>query len=368
MQEIICNLHMHTTYSDGHANHAQIAEAAWKAGIDAIITTDHNVWVNGLEGYYPLKDVPQGNRFPTGKSKNLRVLLLIGEEIHDPLRQPQKNHLLAFGANQELAPFSDDPQQLINRIRQAGGAAYIAHPFDDAMPSIGEDDLSWVDWDIEGFTGIELWNGMSEIKSVSHSRLQAIFYAFFPSYMPHQPLDRTLKLWDQLLASGKKVAAIGGSDAHALPLHLGPIKRTVYPYEFHFRCVNTHLLLGEDLTGNLEVDRQKILEALRQGHAFIGYDLPAPTRGFRFNAQGRHAVVEQGDEISLESGVTLQVRLPQKSECRLLAGGKVLKSWRDREICSLTVNHPGAYRVEVYIHYLGARRGWIFSNPIYVRD
>jgi hypothetical protein len=366
MQEIICNLHMHSTYSDGHATHAEIAAAASRAGIDAVIVTDHNVWVNGLEGYYPLEGSPQ-EQSPAGSAANRRILVLVGEEIHDPLRDPQKNHLLAFGANQELALYGADPQRLINRIRQAGGLAFIAHPFDDAMPAFGEDDLSWVDWQIDDYTGIELWNGMSEIKSVSKNRLSAIFYAFFPRYMPHGPLERTLKLWDSLLSKGRQVVAVGGSDAHALPLRLGPLRRTIYPYEFHFRCVNNHLLAPAPLTGSLSADRQAVLDALRQGHAFVGYDLPTPTRGFRFTAQGREGIAQQGDTIPLLSGVTLQIRLPQKAECRLLANGSLVKTWRDREICSLSINQPGIYRVEVYIQFLGARRGWIFSNPIYIR-
>ena len=30
-------------------------------------------------------------------------------------------------------------------------------------------------------------------------------------------------------------------------------------------------------------------------------------------------------------------------------------------------NQPGVYRVECYIQYMGAKRAWIFSNPIYLR-
>lgn len=353
MHEITLNLHMHSTYSDGHATHAQIACAAARAGIDAIIVTDHNIWVNGLEGYHT--------------HNNQRVLVLVGEEIHDPLRSPQKNHLLVFGANQELSLYAANPQTLLDRVKQSGGFAYIAHPFDDSMPFIGEDDLSWVDWQVDGYAGIELWNGMSEIKSVAPNFLSAIFYAFFPKYLPHGPLTRTINLWDQLLSTGKKVTVIGGSDAHALPMHLGPLHRTIFPYEFHFRCVNTHLLLPSPLTGDLSSDRRMVLESLRQGKSFVGYDLPASTRGFRFTAQGKDGTVTMGDDISLLSGVTFQVRLPQKTYCRLLLNGKEVKSWRDREICTHIANAPGIYRIEAYIDYLGKRRGWIFSNPIFVK-
>jgi hypothetical protein len=37
-------------------------------------------------------------------------------------------------------------------------------------------------------------------------------------------------------------------------------------------------------------------------------------------------------------------------------------------VCAHTATLPGAYRVEAYIDYLGLKRGWIFSNPIYIRE
>ena len=58
MHEIIVNLHMHTRYSDGSGTHKDIAEAAMKTGLDAVIVTDHNVLVQGLEGYYRSAPAP----------------------------------------------------------------------------------------------------------------------------------------------------------------------------------------------------------------------------------------------------------------------------------------------------------------------
>ena len=56
MHEIVVNLHMHTRYSDGSGTHRYIATAALKAGVDVVIVTDHNVLVNGFEGYYKEKN------------------------------------------------------------------------------------------------------------------------------------------------------------------------------------------------------------------------------------------------------------------------------------------------------------------------
>jgi hypothetical protein len=353
MQELVVNLHMHTRFSDGYACHAEIARAAIQANLDAIIVTDHNVWVNGLEGYFQ-----EGRR---------RVLVMIGEEVHNQARQPQKSHLMVLGANRELSTYASDPQQLLDKVRQSDGLSFLAHPFEDALPAFGEPDISWVDWNVNGYTGLELWNGMSEFKSVVKNKAQAIFYAFYPQYIAHSPLQRTLQKWDELLVGGMRVVAIGGSDAHATPMSLGPLHRIIFPYLFHFRGINTHLFIETPLTGDTTTDRRLILDALRQGHAFVGYDLPASTRGFRFTAHAKEGVFNMGDEVSIRAGVTFQIRLPLKAECRLIHDGRVIKTWREREISTHVTTQPGVYRVEAYLPYLGVRRGWIFSNPIYVR-
>ena len=354
MHEVLVNLHMHTPYSDGHGSHGAIVRAAMQAGIDVVIVTDHNVLVQGPEDYY--------------KNGDQRVLLLVGEEIHDQVRDPQKNHLLVFGVDKELAPLASDPQTLMDAVTQAGGISFIAHPVDPAAPAVGETDISWVDWQVRGFNGLELWNGMSEFKSLLKSKLHAIYYAYNPNRVARGPFPRTLQIWDELLSEGKKVFAIGGSDAHALPASMGFLRRTLFPYEFHFRSINTHLLLPEPLTGELYEDRQMILQALKRGCAFIGYDLPASTSGFHFLAHGKERIAQMGEEVSAKYGVTFQVRLPRRVECRLLKDGKVVKTWHKRETCTYISAETGIYRIEAYIQYKGQRCGWIFSNPIFVRE
>lgn len=353
MEELITNLHLHTHYSDGTGSHQDILAAAMRCGLDVVIPTDHNVYVQGMDGY--LRD---GNR---------TVLLMCAEEIHDPARQPQKNHLLVFGANRELAPFAPDPQNLLDQVQKAGGLSFIAHPNDHAMPAFGETDIRWENWDVYGFTGIELWNGFSELKDVSHTLLQTVFHAFFPGAIAHGPLPETLAKWDELLARGGRVVAVGGSDAHALRKAFGLFHKTIFPYDYHFGAINTHLFTPEPLSGDLNADRRMVLQALRDGHAFVGYDRPAPTRGFRFSAQGAENAM-MGDTVRLQDGITLQIRLPGEAECRLLKDGEVIQSWQNQEVCAHITTQPGVYRVECYIHYLGKQRGWIFSNPIYIRE
>ena len=353
MHEVIINLHMHTRYSDGSGLHKDIAAAAFKAGVDVVIVTDHNILVNGFEGYY--------------KEKNKKILMLIGEEVHDQARDPQKNHLLVFGANREMATFAENPQNLINQVRDSGGLAFLAHPDDPEAKAFKETDISWEDWSVQNYTGIELWNALSELKTIVPTKLHGAFYALFPSLVAHQPIPNTLLKWDELLSYGRPVVAIGGSDAHALLMNLGPIYRVIFPYEFHFRTVNTHTLLSEPLSGDVNTDRMLIYKAMAAGHCFVGYDMPAPTKGFRFNAQGRDASVSMGDEIPAKGGVTLQAKLPSAAEIQLLKDGQVIQTWKNQTACTHITTEPGVYRIEAYRRYLGKRRGWIYSNPIYVR-
>jgi len=354
MEEIVTNLHMHTTYSDGTGSHADIAAAAIAAGLDVVFTTDHNVLVKDYTRYYQ-----HGGR---------RLLMIVGEEVHDRTLNPQKNHLLVLGADRELSNFAPDPQILINQVNRNNGICFIAHPYEESMPSFDETAITWERWDLEGYTGIEIWNNLSELKTRAKSLLKTGLYAFIPELMAKGPSLDALKKWDELTRAGKRVVAVGGSDAHNLKIHKGPLRRTIFPYEFHFRSINTHLLLAEALSGDVTQDQRTLLNAFRSGHAFVGYDLPASTRGFRFTVQGRDQSGIMGDEITLNNGVTFQIRLPFANPCRLIKDGEIYKKLEGRDIYTQIINQPGVYRVESYLNFLSEERGWIFSNPIYVRD
>lgn len=352
MEELLLSLHMHTRYSDGSGSHKDIGEAALKAGIEAVIVTDHNVWVQEIEGY-------------TQKGKR-RALVLVGEEIHDHTLKPGKNHLLIFDANRELSKYAANPQQLINQVNTSGGLSFIAHPIDDPLPQFHEASFNWEDWDVKGYTGIELWNQMSEFKTRSTTSLKAIFHALFPRYMTLAPLERSLKLWDELLSKSKTpVVAVAGNDAHANRVSAGPLSKIVYPYEYQFAALNNHLLVPKGLCGEINADRRLIYEALARGNLFLAYDLPHSTRGFRFSVNHNDGQFWMGDTIKAESGMTFQVRLPIRTHMRLIKDGKVIREHDDREVVTHISKEPGIYRVEVYIDYLGRHRGWIFSNPIY---
>ena len=353
MHETRFALHIHTFYSDGSATHQELINIAEKADLDGLITTDHNIWVNGLDGYYM-----------HGKKK---TMLLVGEEVHNQTLDPPGNHMLIIGAEKEMSSFAVDPQRLIDQTNQNNGLTFIAHPVENTLEMFHERAYSWRDWDIHSFTGIELWNQLSEFKSVTHDLFSAIINAFFPKRMSLGPLDQTLKLWDELIAvRNRPIVAVGGVDAHMLIKKFGFIKIKLYPYLHHFKSITTHILIPNPLSGNFPDDRNQILNALKNGHCFVAYDLPASTNGFRFSVHNDDGKFIMGDSAKIKGGMTFQIRLPQKAYCRLIKDGNLIKEWTDREICTHITKEPGVYRVEVYLPYKGKLRGWIFSNPFYV--
>lgn len=351
--EAVGNLHNHTPYSDGALYHHDLAKAALQAGLDFVIVTDHNVWVPGLEGVYT-------------DNKGSYVLLLTGEEIHDIGREPQCNHLLVYGAQKELSPLASNTQTLIDSVEKAGGLCFLAHPFEVAAPAVGAESIPWENWDVSGYTGIELWNYMSDFKRLLTSKTAAIRYAYYPEIGIQGASPDTLQKWDEILSCGNKVVAIGNADAHGNTYSMGPIYRCVFPYEFLYRAVNTHVLLEHEMVGETQSDADLIYSAIRQGHCFVGYDQAHPTNGFRYTAQGEESVACMGDEIKMGMGVTLQAAAPTRCNMRIIRYGETVKRVDDATHIMHITRQAGAYRVEATIEFKGKSRGWIYSNPIYV--
>ena len=342
------NLHMHTVHSDGKKTHRELACIAEEAGLDYLVVTDHNVLVADAEGWY-------------GKT-----LVLVGEEVHDTQRKPQSSHTLCFDIRQDVAGYGGDPQRLIDAVAAQGGFAFLAHPFErDTVPFLPEPNISWRDWQVSGYAGIELWNYMSEFKGSLKSKAHAVLYAFFPALMASGPYPETLLKWDELLQT-RPVAVLGGSDAHGNTYHLGPLAREVQPYDYLFRCVNTHLLSEQPLTGDVKHDRAAIYGALRSGRGFVAYEQPGAAAGFTFWARSGDGEATMGETLAMQGMVELQVACPLPADIRLLRNGQVVARAQGRRL-TLIAPQAGAYRVEAYRRHSGRRRGWIFSNPIYVR-
>ncbi len=375
------NIHMHTTHSDGFGSFEDLIDGAVKGGLDFVYVTDHNVLVREQEEGY-----------------RRGVLTLVGQEVHDTQREPSGNHLLCLGVEADVSSHAPDPQQLIDAVNRQNGLTFLAHPIEEATELFSKC-YPWQSWEVTDYHGVELWNYLSGFRGFTTSYLKAALVGFFPWLFPVGPLPDMLAKWDELTQK-RPVVALGGTDVHAVKYRLGPISRRFLCYEESAKALNTHILTEEPLRGpqskgsfdyrepNTAHDRSLVLEALRRGHCWLGYDLVASTEQFRFWAvderkgtgqvadpqeepQTDHteALAVMGDSVSLTEGMTLKlhVQSPAVADIRILRNGRVVTQGYTAAL-TYQVRDGGVYRVEVWKQRWGKPRGWIFSNPIYVNQ
>lgn len=340
------HVHMHTVHSDGTGTYDDLRRAAHQAGLHFLVVTDHNVMVPEEEGYQD------------------GLLVLSGVEVNDLERQPLGNHLLCLGVRENPVPYAPDPQRLIDAVHGQGGMAFLAHPL-ERNSHLMQDTHPWHDWEVTGYQGVELWNYMAELRQYASSRPRAVAVAYLPALFSAGPLPEMLEKWDEL-SQARPVVAISGSDAHAFIFQIGPLRRVVYSYRHCLRTVNTHILNPAPLTGDLAADRAAVYAALAAGHCWTGYDLIGDTTGFRFAARSGSHLAIMGDTLVADGPVRLEVNLPGRAELRIVHNGQVKHTTTAHTHC-FVATQPGVYRVEAWRQAWFRPRGWIFSNPIYVR-
>jgi hypothetical protein len=346
--ECVGNLHIHSLFSDGAGTVPEIARSAQKAKLDFIILNDHDYMTDSLhldeEGFY-------GD-----------VLALIGLEIGG-----RYHHYLAYDLKGMVKGESLGPQQVIDRVHAQGGFGFLAHPFEKGMP-FQENSMAytWNDLSVTGYTGICIWNFSSRWKERVKTPFHGLYHLLFKARTLKRPSRETLSFWDGL-CQHKKVAAIGGSDAHGSLFNWGPLCFTPLTYEYGLNSINVHLLLGKGLSKDFFEAKRQIYDALRKGRVFIAHEQLALARGFRFYYSGEDGVrMGMGEEGPFQPG-TLFIDAPDKGEIRLLKDGAVVRMWRGHKAC-FRIEEKGVYRVEVFRRLLFfGWRPWIFSNPIYLR-
>jgi hypothetical protein len=346
--EYIGNLHIHSTYSDGAGNVSEIAQSAKKAGLDFIILNDHDYMTDNLhledEGFYK------------------GVLALVGLEIGERF-----HHYLAFELKEMVRSESLAPQEVIDRVKAQGGFGFLAHPFEKGMPfeekSIA---YTWNDLSVTGFTGVCIWNYTSRWKERVKSPIHGLFFLLFKSQMLKGPSGKTLSFWDGLCQK-RRVAAIGGSDAHGAVFKWRGLRFTPLSYDHLLNSINVHILLNRPLSKEFKEAKEEVYEVLRQGRLFIAHDNLAPAKGFRFYYVSEDGLcLAMGEEQVFQPG-TLFIKTPKDAEIRLLRNGTLIKRWRG-DNASYRIEEKGVYRVEIYRYlFVFGWRPWIFSNPIYLR-
>jgi hypothetical protein len=342
-------IHLHSTYSDGTGTVPEIAAAARANALDYVLLTDHDTLEardRGEEGWHD------------------GVLVLVGEEV-SPRRE---NHYLAFGLEKPIDHRGLTPQQIVERVEQAGGFGFLAHPFSRGSERFkrGGEGMPWRDLEASGFTGLELWSFVTDSAERVNSIRQLLRFIAAPGRFIDHPPRRNLERWDAICAK-QQCVALGGVDAHQVGIRVrGRVPLRLMAYKRSFRHLRTHLLLDRPLAGSLDADREAVFGALRAGRAYIAVDSVAPARGFRFWAtsdDGREAVM--GEQTGTGNWL-LQATLPRAARVRVMQDSREVAGAGGVTSITHRAETPGVYRVEAYLDAHGRERTWILSNPVYL--
>jgi hypothetical protein len=333
-------VHVHTTESDGTRSLEDVVELGRQVGLDFIMFADHMTLSNrdnGKEGFY-------GD-----------TLVVVGYEHNDP---HDKHHYLLFGSPRVY------PRDMAVSEYVAAGAAdravgIIAHPDEIRSKLIEYPPYPWQDWDLDGYTGIELWNQMSEWME-KLTRFNKLLMSLSPRKSMVGPTDRILRKWDALSMT-RKTAGLASVDAHAFPVKAGPLTVEIFPYKVHFRTLRTYAILKQPISKDFAVARVQLLDAIRDCRLFFANVRWGNAEGFQFFATDGSQTATCGGQVYLSENTYLHTRLPLRATVRLIHNGqKVLETTTD--ILEYKAPQEGIYRVEAW----KGKRGWIFSNHVRV--
>jgi hypothetical protein len=237
--------HVHTVHSDGQRLPEDVVAAARAAGLDFVMSTEHNTSSAG--GVW-------------GRHAGPDLLVVDGEEV-----TTRNGHLLALGLpagawiDWRYRAADGVIGRFLRQIRTLGGLAVAAHPY---CPFIG---CAWR-FGYAGLDAVEVWNGPWTLDD-----------------------EAALATWDGLLAAGAGQGAwpvaVGGSDAHREPEVIG---------------LPRNVVLADGL------DRGAILEGMRAGRLWIA-ESGAIEVSFGASTGGRSAGI--GERLAVEPGDAASVRL-----------------------------------------------------------
>ena len=340
--------HIHSKYSfDGNAEIADIVKSAKKNCLKFIAVTDH----------FNLDALKESR-----ESYKEGVLVITGEEI-----SPRHNHYLAFDIKEPVTADLNEtkPQTYINKVNEQGGFGFIAHPDHTGTKKFAIKDYSWLDWSVSGYTGISIWDLMTDWQETLTSLPKALISYIFPAWMLKGPKAVTLKRWDEL-NQVKRIAGYGEIDNHnSLKKYFGLVFR-IFPFDYAFSTIKTHVVLHEKLDNDYTYAKNQVFDAIKAFKIYIAQERWNNPEGFEFSVNNGYEKQYFGGEIKLEEKeCVLQTAAPVKGKVRVIKNGTLIKEETTKKL-EIQITEKGAYRIEVRQKVLGIYKPWIYSNPIWV--
>jgi len=337
-------IHVHSRYSDGSDGMETIVAAAKDAGLDYVVVTDHNALKAkslGWEGWHN------------------GVLVIVGCEISG-----KSSHCVALNVTDCRKMYKLPPPEYLRKIKSQGGTALVAHPKGTVKREFGFHIAGWDCWDNPDYAGMEIWSYMHDWIAGCHiTNLRE--YIKHPDEHIAGPSQALLELWDKL-AEKRRIVGVGALDNHGanFPIRKLPWKLfKVFPHEFCFRTVRTHVLT-RPLTRKDSDDVDAFLEALVKGRCYVDYAPLGDGTGFRFTAVSDGKEYQMGDQVPGGRHLEFRISSPCPAEITLLRNGLAEAAAHGTQLEHSIDGRPGVYRVEARLK----GRPWLFTNHIYVRS
>jgi hypothetical protein len=371
-------LHSHSKYShDSEVPFEEILRVLKTTGIDFICLSDH----------------PSQGRADFSlqwRGLNEGKLFVPGFEM--------KDGIMPFGvAAGVVLSNQTDSATLAKQITENGGLMFYAHPEEPR------------DWNCPELVGMEIYNIHTDFK-----RSRAKLRAMVPDLLVNQhrypeqvfrtvfvPPAEFLRRWDELNRT-RHITGVAANDCHQnvgvrgiytsndtirvedtspkvltnfkLNWFTRPLARLCFgpltpnrwlfhfqldPYERSGRFVNTHVLARS-------LSEPTILDGLRAGRVFVGFDMIANSVGFQwFAADGTNNAV-MGETAAFSPATRLGAKSPLPCRFRIIKDGTAVFQDEGRAV-DWTPPGPGKYRVEADLKIRNNWVPWVYANPIELR-
>jgi hypothetical protein len=119
-------------------------------------------------------------------------------------------------------------------------------------------------------------------------------------------------------------------------------------------------VLARDLT------EASILDSLKTGRAFIGFDLLADSTGFVWLAHQPKDQAVMGEARPYSTELRLRAVSPHYCQFTVVKDGERVSQQQGRSL-EYTPSGPGVYRVEAELSIRGEWVPWVYANPIWLR-
>ncbi len=343
--EVRVALHVHSRYSDGSGSVEAIVRAA-RGLVDVVWLTDHD----GLRA----RQLPGEGRYGS-------VMLLVGTEM-----TPATDHILVLGT--DFVPDRDGPlQDALARVAEAGGLSFVAHPEDPGNPVLRLPSYRWTRREVEEFTGLEVWNHLSQWMRQIHGIGSGLRALLHPLRGAEAPDPAVLVLWDAI-ASRRPVVGVAGLDAHAVRIPWRGFGIPVFPYRHAFGWIANHVWTTAPVSLVAPAEaRRLLLEAFAAGRVVMVNESRGRDPGPWVSGLSGGESVPVGGRIRWRAGARLVVQSPVAAQVQTVQEGRRRGPYaiRPGQVLEVAVPGPGPVRLELAREARGRTWPWAFTNPVY---